>query len=143
MQGGEYAGKAILRRIEGLPVAPFRYRDKGNMAIIGRNAAVVHAFGVSSSGFLAWVLWLALHLVYLAGLRYRTIVLISWICNYIFRSQQIPARQPRRRTFSSIRRNREHLPDGLRLRHTALLNLPLFDLSQRKLDKTRIQDTIK
>ncbi len=90
MQGGEYAGKAILARITGLPAAgPFRYWDKGNMAIIGRNAAAVSAFGINFSGFFAWLLWLGLHLVYLAGLRYRTIVLINWICNYLFRSQQI------------------------------------------------------
>jgi len=90
MQGGEYAGKAILARIAGLaPAAPFRYWDKGNMAIIGRNAAAVNSFGISFSGFFAWLLWLGLHLVYLAGLRYRTIVLINWVCNYLFRSQQI------------------------------------------------------
>ncbi len=90
MQGGEYAGKAILSRIKGLPVAPFKYFDKGNMAIIGRNAAAVNAFGVFKfSGFFAWIAWLALHLFYLAGFRNRTMVGISWICNYFFRAQQV------------------------------------------------------
>ena len=90
MQGGEYAGKTILRRIKGLPVAPFKYFDKGNMAIIGRNAAAVNAFGrIRFTGFLAWVFWLALHLVYLAGFRNRTMVGINWICNYFFRAQQV------------------------------------------------------
>ena len=90
MQGGEYAGKTILRRIKGLPVTPFKYRDKGNMAIIGRNAAAVNAFGVLKfSGFFAWIAWLALHLYYLEGLRNRTMVGFSWICNYFSRAQQV------------------------------------------------------
>jgi len=60
------------------------------MAIIGRNAAAVNAFGVFKfSGFFAWIAWLALHLYYLAGLRNRTMVGISWICNYFFRAQQV------------------------------------------------------
>jgi NADH dehydrogenase len=60
------------------------------MAIIGRNAAAVNAFGrIRFTGFLAWVFWLALHLVYLAGFRNRTMVGINWICNYFFRAQQI------------------------------------------------------
>ena len=90
MQEGEYSGKTILRRIKGLPVTPFKYWDKGNMAIIGRNAAAVNAFGVLKlTGFFAWIAWLALHLYYLAGLRNRTMVGFSWICNYFFRAQQV------------------------------------------------------
>jgi NADH:ubiquinone reductase (H+-translocating) len=90
MQGGEYVGKAILSKIKGLPVAPFKYFDKGNMAIIGRNAAAVNAFGIFKfTGYFAWVAWLALHLYYLVGFRNRTMVGISWICNYFFRSQQV------------------------------------------------------
>jgi NADH dehydrogenase len=89
MQGGEYVGKAILKRIKGLPVAPFKYFDKGNMAIIGRNAAAVNAFGIKFTGFFAWVSWLALHLVYLSGFRNKVMVGINWLCNYVFRVQQI------------------------------------------------------
>ncbi|MRR07221.1 MAG: NAD(P)/FAD-dependent oxidoreductase [Deltaproteobacteria bacterium] len=90
MQGGEYAGKAILSKIKGQPVAPFKYFDKGNMAIIGRNAAAVNAFGVFRfKGFFAWFAWLALHLYYLTGFRNRTMVGISWVLNYFFRSQQV------------------------------------------------------
>jgi len=90
MQGGAYAGKAIITKIKGLPVAPFKYFDKGNMAIIGRNTAAVNAFGVFKfTGFLAWTAWLALHIYYLAGLRNRVMVSINWLCNYFFRAQQI------------------------------------------------------
>jgi NADH dehydrogenase len=90
MQGGTYAGKAILSKIKGQPVAPFKYFDKGNMAIIGRNAAAVNAFGVFKfNGYFAWVAWLGLHLYYLSGFRNRTMVGISWMLNYFFRSQQV------------------------------------------------------
>lgn len=90
MQQGEYAGKAILRKMEGLNVAPFHYQDRGNMAIIGRNTAAVNAFGrIRFTGFLAWFFWLALHVFYLPGFRNRTMVAISWIYNYFFGAQQI------------------------------------------------------
>lgn len=90
MQGGTYAGTAIHKKIKGLPVAPFRYFDKGNMAIISRNTAAVNAFGIFKfTGFFAWAAWLALHLYYLEGLRNRVMVGINWFCNYFFRAQQI------------------------------------------------------
>ncbi len=90
MQGGEYAGQAILKKIRGQQVEPFKYFDKGNMAIIGRNAAAVNAFGrIRFTGFFAWAAWLGLHIYYLAGFRNRAMVGISWICNYFFRSQQV------------------------------------------------------
>ena len=90
MQGGAYAGKTIRKRIQGLPVTPFRYFDKGNMAIIGRNTAAVNAFGVFKfTGFFAWAAWLALHIYYLAGFRNRVMVGINWVCNYFFRAQRI------------------------------------------------------
>ncbi|MDD2321042.1 MAG: NAD(P)/FAD-dependent oxidoreductase [Geobacteraceae bacterium] len=89
MQGGTYAAKTILRRIKGLQVRPFRYLDKGNMAIIGRNDAALNAFGFKLNGFLAWVFWLGLHLFYLPGMRNRTMVFINWLYTYLFRAQQI------------------------------------------------------
>ncbi len=89
MQGGEYAAKAILKRIKGHPVAPFSYWDKGSMAIIGRNTAALSAFGFQLTGFFAWIFWLGLHLFYLPGMRNRTMVLINWLCSYLFRAQQI------------------------------------------------------
>lgn len=90
MQGGTYVGKAIRKKIKGLSVAPFRYFDKGNMAIIGRNTAAVNAFGLFKfTGYFAWVAWLALHIYYLEGFRNRVMVGINWVCNYFFRSQHI------------------------------------------------------
>ena len=89
MQQGEFAGRAVLRKILGKPVAPFRYRDKGTMATIGRSAAVATAFGRNFSGFLAWIVWLGLHLMYLVGFRNRLLVLIDWAFYYFLHERQV------------------------------------------------------
>lgn len=89
MQEGRYAGKAILKRIAGETVEPFRFRDKGIMATIGRSAAIAHVRGKKFSGHLAWLVWLALHLMYLAGFRNRLVVLINWAYYYLNYERQV------------------------------------------------------
>jgi NADH dehydrogenase len=64
-------------------LSPFDYRDKGQMAIIGRCSAVVDAFGIHVAGSPAWIGCLGLHLVYLSGLRNRLVVLMDWIAAYV------------------------------------------------------------
>jgi NADH dehydrogenase len=82
MQQGRLAARNILARLAGRPLRPFRYFDKGTMATIGRRAAVMDAFGVRLSGFLAWLGWLFIHLIELAGFRNRLVVLANWAYNY-------------------------------------------------------------
>jgi NADH dehydrogenase len=89
MQQGEYAAHAILARTRGEAAVPFRYHDKGTMAIIGRNGAVAKVFGVKMTGFIAWVVWLAIHLMFLVGFRNRLLVLLNWAYYYYFRAQQV------------------------------------------------------
>jgi len=89
MQQGEYAGRAILAKHLDKPVAPFRYRDKGSMATIGRSSAVAMAYGRTYSGFAAWFVWLALHLMYLVGFRNRLLVLLNWAFYYFFHERQV------------------------------------------------------
>jgi len=89
MQQGEYAARAIIRRERGRHVTPFRYRNKGAMATIGRSSAVADTFGVRLTGFLAWIVWLSLHLMYLVGFRNRLMVLLNWGYYYFFRAQQV------------------------------------------------------
>jgi NADH dehydrogenase len=89
MQMGAYAGKAILFREQEREPAPFRYRDKGSMATIGRSSAVATAFGLKFSGYLAWLVWLALHLVYLIGFRNRILVIMNWAWYYLFHERQV------------------------------------------------------
>lgn len=79
MQGGVYAGKAILRRVKGQPeLPPFRYFDKGSLAVIGRASAVANVFGVHLSGFIAWLTWVFIHLMYLVTFQSRVQVFIQW-----------------------------------------------------------------
>jgi NADH dehydrogenase len=79
MQGGAYAGKAILRKVKGQPeLPPFRYFDKGTLAVIGRASAVANVFGAHVSGFLAWLIWVFIHLMYLVTFESRLTVFIQW-----------------------------------------------------------------
>jgi NADH dehydrogenase len=79
MQGGAYAAKAILRRVKGQPeVPPFRYFDKGSLAVIGRPCAVANTFGMHLSGFVAWLVWVFIHLTYLITFQNRLQVFIQW-----------------------------------------------------------------
>jgi NADH dehydrogenase len=97
MQQGEWAARNILRQIAGRPPAPFRYSDRGMMAVVGRNAAVAHLFGRwPVTGFPAWVLWLALHLVKLIGFRNRLVALSGWAWDYLFYERVVRLILPRR-----------------------------------------------
>jgi NADH dehydrogenase len=79
MQGGAYAAKAILRKVKGQrEFPPFRYFDKGSLAVIGRAAAVADVFGLHISGFLAWLVWAFIHVAYLVSFQSRILVFIQW-----------------------------------------------------------------
>jgi NADH:quinone reductase (non-electrogenic) len=82
MQQGRTAAMNIVRRVAGEPTEPFRYKDLGNMATIGRNRAVADIHGVRLHGFVAWVIWLTIHLVNLIGFRNRFVVMTQWIWSY-------------------------------------------------------------
>jgi NADH dehydrogenase len=84
MQGGRHAARSILRSVRGEPLLPFHYRDKGMFAVIGRGAAVGVAAGrLKVSGFLAWLAWLFIHILYLVGFRNRVVVLVNWAYSYL------------------------------------------------------------
>ena len=83
IQGARHAARMIRRRLAGLPSEPFVYRDHGTMATLGRNAAVAELpGGIRTRGWIAWWMWLGLHLVQLIGFRNRAIVLMNWAWNY-------------------------------------------------------------
>ena len=83
MQQGAHAAKNILRAIAGKPLEPFRYRNYGNMATIGRGSAVADIGPVKVSGFLAWLFWLFLHIFWLIGFRNRLAVMSEWAWAYL------------------------------------------------------------
>ena len=82
MQQGRYAARVVRDRIRGRNTSPFRYHDKGNLATIGRAAAVADLRGLKLSGFLAWITWLFVHLFYLVGFQNRVLVLIRWLFSF-------------------------------------------------------------
>lgn len=84
IQSGRHAARQIRRSIAGQSLVPFGYRDKGIMATIGRRAAVAELpVGLKLRGTVAWLAWLGLHLVYLAGFRNRFSVFLNWAWNYV------------------------------------------------------------
>jgi NADH dehydrogenase len=87
IQGGKYAAKAIRRRLSGESVPPFRYSDRGDVAVIGRLSGVTNIgwlgpFG-RQGGFLAWMLWLGIHIVYLIGFANRIVVVTRWAWSFL------------------------------------------------------------
>jgi NADH dehydrogenase len=85
-QMGKHAAKNIRRHLAGEPSLPFAYFNKGDLATIGRHRAVASFFDgkLSFTGYLAWFLWLFVHIAYLVGFRNRISVLLQWAYNYIF-----------------------------------------------------------
>ncbi|HLH38883.1 MAG TPA: NAD(P)/FAD-dependent oxidoreductase [Bryobacteraceae bacterium] len=83
MQMGRYAARTLIRRWAGRPTPPFHYLDKGSLAVIGRGAAVMEIGRWRFHGFLAWLLWLFIHLMYLVEFRNRLIVFIRWGFQYL------------------------------------------------------------
>jgi NADH dehydrogenase len=89
MQQGDYAAKAIVKKVknEGGSLKPFKYFDKGDLAVIGRGAAVARIFGVQVSGFFAWLIWLFIHLMYIVEFQSRLLVFIQWGFLYLTSSR--------------------------------------------------------
>ncbi|MGA8349045.1 MAG: NAD(P)/FAD-dependent oxidoreductase [Isosphaeraceae bacterium] len=83
MQEGRQAASNLLRSLGGQERLPFRYHDKGMLATIGRGAAVAHIGSIRASGYLAWLLWLFVHIFFLIGFRNRLLVMIQWAWSYI------------------------------------------------------------
>jgi NADH:ubiquinone reductase (H+-translocating) len=81
-QMGQYAGRRIVAAIEGKDIAPFRYRHEGDLATIGRNAAVVKVGSFTLTGFLGWVFWGVAHIYFLIGLRNRFAVAFNWLWDW-------------------------------------------------------------
>jgi NADH:ubiquinone reductase (H+-translocating) len=84
MQQGRYVGKLLRRRLNGQAApAPFRYFDKGNMAVVGKGFAVLQSGRIKLSGFIPWLAWAAVHLQFLAQSYLRTSVFLQWVWTYL------------------------------------------------------------
>jgi len=89
IQQGKVAAQNIQRIIKGEKPEAFHYKDPGLLATIGRNAAVARIWGFSFSGFIAWLIWVFLHIFRLIGFRNRLLVLINWAWEYFFYENQV------------------------------------------------------
>ena len=88
IQGAKYAAKEIDHRVKGkAPQGPFRYFDKGSMATISRFRAVAMIGKIRLTGFVAWLMWLAVHLVYITGFKNRVTALLHWFVSFIGRGR--------------------------------------------------------
>jgi NADH dehydrogenase len=83
MQQGRRVAENITRMIEKKTIKPFHYHDKGSMATVGRNKAVVDTKVLKTGGFLAWFIWMFIHLVSITGFRNKVFTFMSWIWSYI------------------------------------------------------------
>jgi NADH dehydrogenase len=82
IQMGKSVARNIVRTLRGRTPEPFHYRDQGTLATIGRNAAVANVYGLQTRGFVAWVMWLVIHIVQLIGFRNKLFVLLNWAWDY-------------------------------------------------------------
>ncbi len=91
IQEGSYVARSIKRRVRDEPVSPFRYRDRGDVATIGRLSGVADIRWLGRlgrmSGFLAWMMWLGIHIVYLVGFSNRIVVIIRWTWSFFTRGR--------------------------------------------------------
>ena len=87
MQEGEYVARLLRNRLEGKTTAPFRYKDRGNMAIVGRGSAVAYIGRVQLAGFGAWFAWLFVHIVNLIEFENKILVLVQWAWYYFRRNR--------------------------------------------------------
>jgi NADH:ubiquinone reductase (H+-translocating) len=83
VQQGKHLAKNLIRLSKNKSFVPFKYFDPGTMATVGRNKAVIEVMGIKMQGFVAWLSWLFLHLMYLAGFRNRLVVFVNWMWNYV------------------------------------------------------------
>ncbi len=110
IQQGIRTAANLMRMTSGQPPQPFTYRDPGMLAVIGRNAAAAHVFGLRFTGLTAWLLWLGIHIAWLVGFRNRALVLLNWGWNYLFYRRAVrlilPAARATRRLPASSRLKR-------------------------------------
>jgi NADH dehydrogenase len=88
IQSGQHAARTIIARVQGRPEpGAFRYKDKGSMATISRFAAVAQVGRLRLTGFVAWVAWLFVHLLYLIGFKNRVTTLLHWAISFVGRGR--------------------------------------------------------
>src|SRR3989337_2203722 len=102
-QQAQGTAKNLRKNGDGESPEPFQYKDPGWLATIGRNAAVARIWGLSFSGFIAWMIWVVLHIYRLIGFRNRLVVLINWAWDYLFYERAVRIILPGPRPEAEVR----------------------------------------
>ncbi|WP_298222936.1 NAD(P)/FAD-dependent oxidoreductase [Flavobacterium sp.] len=104
MQQGKLLGENLLKKIKNQPMKPFEYHDKGSMATIGRNKAVVDLPHYKFSGVFAWFVWMFVHLFSLIGFKNKAVVFLNWVYNYIIfdREGRLIIRPYKKKSFTTF-----------------------------------------
>lgn len=89
IQGGTLFARNMMNLQKGKALQGFKYKDLGSMATVGRNLAVAELWGLKLGGFLAWAIWMAVHLMSIVGVRNRVFIFMSWVWNYITYDQSL------------------------------------------------------
>ena len=89
IQQGKNLARNIRRMEKGKEMRPFKYKNLGSMATVGRNKAVAEFSTVKTSGFIAWVMWLVVHLRSILGVRNKVVVMLNWMWNYFNYNQSL------------------------------------------------------
>jgi NADH dehydrogenase len=89
IQQGQHVARVITARLNGRSDPPFHYRNKGTMATVGRGTAVAELGPIRINGFIGWLMWLGLHLLYIVGFRSRAVVLLSWGWNFLLMDRPV------------------------------------------------------
>ena len=95
IQQGKYVGRFLKLMGKNRKTKPFHYRDKGSMVTIGRNHAVTQVAGLHLKGYIAWIIWIFIHILYLIGFRNKLFVMINWVWDYIFFEKSVRLILPR------------------------------------------------
>lgn len=114
LQSGKLVAQNVVRRSKGEPPLPFEYFDKGLMATIGRNRAIVESWGLKMSGLPAWLAWLFIHLVFLVGFRNRVAVMSQWLWAYVTnkRASRVVFSHPKEQGPTVLEPRHSHLPSA-------------------------------
>ena len=105
IQGGQYAARTIRARLDGVTLPPFDFRDVGELATIGRLRAVADFRVIRFSGFVAWFMWLGIHIFWLIGLQNRLLVMTRWAWSFMSRGRGS-------RLITGLPRDRSHASDS-------------------------------
>ncbi len=109
LQQAAVLGKNLKRILLGKDMIPFHYKDRGSLATIGKNLAVADLPGIKMQGFIAWVLWLFVHLMAIVGVKNRFFILVNWIWNYWTSDQSLRVLiRPKKRSFTDRASKKKH-----------------------------------